>query len=137
MEKTLMGLVAAIGAAAPLAGAHAAVVSNDEANRALQVTSVAELLEPVANPMAVLAALNSQPRSQSAPHENNVQLAWHHHHHHHHHHWYHHHHHHHHWYHHHHHHHHNYYYPHHHHHYYYHHHHHSACFFSPLGWICP
>lgn len=128
MEKTLMGLVAAIGAAAPLAGAHAAVVSNDEATRALQVTSVAELLEPVANPLAILAALDLQPRSEHAAHEKNTQLAWHHHHHHHHH-----------WYHHHHHHHHYYYHHHHHHHYYYHHHHHHhfGCFWSPLGWVCP
>ncbi len=136
MEKTLMGLVAAIGAAAPLTGAHASLVSYDEATRALQVSSVAELLEPVANSAAILQALDSAALEKNAAPEKNVELAqfyYHHHHHH----WYHHHHHHHHWYHHHHHHHHHYYYHHHHHHHHYYHHHHRACFWSPLGYICP
>jgi len=124
MEKTVMGLVAAIGAATPLAGAHASVVTTDEATRALQVSSIAELLEPVANSTAILAALDSAPRTAPAAQDKGVQLAWHHHHHHHHH-WYHHHHHHH------------YYYHHHHHHYYHHHHHHHACIWTPVGWVCP
>jgi hypothetical protein len=124
MEKSIMGLVAVLGAAAPLAGAHAAVVSNDEATRALQVSSVAELLEPVANPMAVLAALDSAGSDKTRETQKNVEVAqFYHHHHHHHHHFYRHHHHHH------------YYYHHHHHHYY--HHHHRACFYSPLGYVCP
>ena len=126
MEKTVMGLVAAISAVAPLAGAQASVVSTEEATRALQVSSIAELLEPVTNSSAILAALDSAPRTVSAPQDKGVQLAWHHHHHHHH---YYHHHHHHHYYHHH-----NYYYHHHHHHWY--HHHHQNCFWSPLGPIC-
>lgn len=126
MEKTVMGIVAAIGAAAPLAGAHASVVTHDEAARALHVSSIAELLEPVANSSAILAALDSAASDKAASGEKNVELAqFFYHHHHHHHHFYHHHHHH-------------YYYHHHHHHYYYHHHHHHrACFWSPLGWVCP
>ncbi len=120
MEKTVMGLVAAIGAVAPLAGAHASVVSTQEATRALQVSSITELLEPVANSAAILAALDAAPRTETAPQAKGPQVAqWHHHHH-----WYHHHHHH--YYHH------NYYYHHHHHHWY----HHQNCFWSPLGPIC-
>lgn len=138
MDKTLMGMVAAIGAAAPLAGAHAAV-SYDEASRALQVNSVAELLDPVPNSAAILHTLDAAASQQAAAPEKNVELAQFFYHHHHHHNWYHHHHHQ--WYHHHHHHH--WYHHHHHHHYYYHHHHHHyyrpqrECFYSPLGYICP
>ena len=85
MDKTIIGLVAALGAAAPFAGAHAAVMSVDEANTALRASSVAELLEPTPNAAAVLAALDSQPKPQTAPAEKGVQVAqWHHHHHHHH-----------------------------------------------------
>jgi hypothetical protein len=125
MEKTIMGLVAAIGAAAPLGGAHAAVVSTEDAARSLQVSSVAELLEPVSNSAAILAALDSAPRAETASQDKGVEVAqFYHHHHHHHHHYYHHHHHHH------------YYYHHHHHHHYYHHHHHH-CIWSPVGWVCP
>jgi len=117
MEKTLMGLVAAIGAAAPLAGAHASAVSTEDATRALHVTSIAELLEPVANSTAILAALDSAPVKETTTSVKGLQIAqWHHHHHHHHHRYYHHH---------------------HHHHYYYHHHHHHHCIWSPVGWVCP
>ena len=123
MEKTVMGLVAAIGAAAPLAGAQASAVTTEAAHGALRVASIAELLEPVANAPAILAALDAAPQREAAPAKDaGVQLAWHHHHHHHH--WYHHHHHHH------------YYYHHHHHHHYWHHHHHH-CIWTPVGWVCP
>ena len=112
MDKSIIGLVAAIGAVAPFATAHAAVTP-DEAANALRVTSIAELLDPTPNALAVLTTLDSQPEIEANA-ARGVQLAWHHHHHyHHHHHFYHHHHHHHH-----------YFYHHHHHHYYYHHHHH-------------
>ena len=120
MEKTIIGLVAALGAAAPLVSAQAAVAPSEDASRALQANSIAELLNPSpANAAAILAALDAQPAASVAPKTDakGVQLAWHHHHHHYHHHYYHHHHH---------------YY----HHHYYHHHHH-ACFISPLGYICP
>ena len=96
MDKSVIGFVAAIGAATPFAAAQAAVVSPEDAHQALQASSVAELLRPVPNSVAILAALDSERKSdaESRPAEG-VQLAWHHHHHHHHH-WYHHHHHHHH-----------------------------------------
>ncbi len=111
MDKSLIGLLAAIGAATPIA-AHAAVTP-EEASNALRVSSVAELLDPTPNAMAVLTTLDAQPAIEANA-SKGVQLAWDHHHHHHHH-FYHDHHHHHHFYHHH----------HHHHYYYYHHHHHN------------
>jgi len=110
MDKTIIGLVAVLGAAAPLASAHGAVMTADEANGALRASSISELLEPTPNAEAVLAALDSQPKPQTAPAEKGLQVAQWHHHHHHHHHWFgyggyggyggwgHHHHHHHHWY---------------------------------------
>jgi hypothetical protein len=113
MGKIVIGLAAVIGAATPIA-AQAAIVSSEEANQALRASSVAELLQPVPNSVAILATLDAERKSDAgARSEEGVQVAWHHHHHHHHH-WYHHHHHHHHYWHHH----------HHHHHYWHHHHHH-------------
>ena len=124
MEKTVIGLVAAMGALTPLAGAQATAMTSEEANRALQVTSLAELLEPAPNALAVLIALDAERKSEPAAGEaKGVQLAYHHHHHHHHH-----------FYHHHHHHHHYYYYPHHHHHHYYYYHHHHHHHHNFLGW---
>ena len=113
MDKSLIGLLAAIGAATPIA-AHAAVTP-EEATNALRVTSVAELLDPTPNALAVLTTLDSQPLIEANA-AKGVQVAWHHHHHHHH--FYHHHHHH--------------FYHHHHHHYYYHHHHHHR--YYRYGW---
>jgi hypothetical protein len=92
MEKTVIGLVAALGAAAPLAGAQAAVMSADEANNALRAASVADLLEPAPNAVAVLAALDADQQPQPGAADKGVQVAQWHHHHHHHHHYYHHHH---------------------------------------------
>jgi len=107
MGKIVIGLAAVIGAATPLAGAQAAIVSSEEANQALRTSSIAELLQPVPNAVAILAVLDAERKSDAgARAEEGVQLAYDHHHHHHHHHWYHHHHH------------------HHHHHYWHHHHHH-------------
>jgi hypothetical protein len=92
MEKSVIGLVAAIGAAAPFSVAHATAVSSEDAAGALRVSSVAELLEPVPNALMILAALKADPSADIAPVDKGVQLAYHHHHHHHH--FYHHHHHH-------------------------------------------
>ena len=102
MDKTLVGVLAAIGAIVPMAGAQAAVTPAD-VERAMNAGSFAELLQSVPNAPAILKAADEQ---RAATKGDEVQVAWHHHHHHHHH-WYHHHHHHHHhwWYHHHHHHH--------------------------------
>ncbi|MDE3177316.1 MAG: hypothetical protein KGM15_14530 [Pseudomonadota bacterium] len=100
MEKSVIGLVAAIGAVTPFAAAHATAVTPEDAANALRVSSVAELLEPVANAPAILAALAASPGERAASADKGVQVAqWYHHHHHHfyhhhHHHFYHHHHHH-------------------------------------------
>ena len=119
MDKSIIGLVAAIGAATPLAGAQAAVVSSEDAVHSLRAASVADLLEPIPNAVAVLAALDAAAKTQAAANPTKgVQVAqWHHHHHH-------------------------YRRHHHHHHYYYHHHHHHyrrgpGCLMTPLGWVCP
>ena len=101
MDKTIVGVLAAIGAIAPVAGAQAAVTPAD-VDRAMNASSFAELLQSVPNAPAILKAADEQ---RAVTTGNAMRLAYHHHHHHHHHWWYHHHHHHH-WYHHHHHHHH-------------------------------
>jgi len=101
MDKTVIGLIAAIGAATPLAGAQAAVAPSSDAASALSVASVADLLDPVPNAAAILAALDGDNKTHAAGEASKgVQVAWHHHHWHHHH-WHHHHWHHHHWHHHH------------------------------------
>jgi hypothetical protein len=104
MEKTIIGLVAALGAAAPLAGAQAAVVPSEDANRALQANTIAELLDPApANAVAILDKLDRDraATAQSEAKGDKVAQFYHHHHHHHHYHHHHYHHHHHHWHHHH------------------------------------
>jgi len=86
MEKTALGLLAALGAAALApACAHAAATPAD---RVMNPTSIAELLEPVADPVATLDALNSQRQLEAVEIADNEQVAEmmgvrHHHHHHH------------------------------------------------------
>ena len=104
MDKTIAGVLAAIGSIAPMAAAHAGVTPT-EVDRAMNASSFAELLQSVPNAPAILKAAKQQ-RAES-PKGDEVQVAQYHHHHHHHHYYYHHHHHHH------------YYHHHHHHHYYY------------------
>ena len=95
MEKSIIGLAAAIGAATPFAAAQAAIVSPEVAHQALQASSISELLQPLPNSVAILAALDAERKAGAASGaEDGMMVAWHHHHHHHHH-WYHHHHHHH------------------------------------------
>jgi hypothetical protein len=66
MDKSIIGLVAAIGAATPLAAAQASAVTTEEAHSALRVHSLADLLEPApANAAALLAALDAEPKSLS------------------------------------------------------------------------
>ena len=86
MEKTAFGLIAALGAAAVApAAAHASAPAVDNI---LNPTSVAELLDPVSNPVSTLDALQSQ-RQLEAVETPDMQVAEtvviHHHHHHHHH----------------------------------------------------
>jgi hypothetical protein len=96
MDKSVLGLVAVMTVATPFAAAHATAVTPEDAANALRVSSVADLLDPVPNSLAILAALSVDP--EAGPADKGVQLAqWHHHHHHHHHFYHHHHHHHHHW----------------------------------------
>ena len=57
MEKTALGLIAALGAATVAPAAQAAVAP---AERLLNPASIAELLEPVADPVATLSALDAQ-----------------------------------------------------------------------------
>jgi hypothetical protein len=87
MEKTTLGLLAALGAAAATpASAYAPAAA---ANSILHPTSVAELLAPVANPMETLSALQSQPKPLEVADELTIGVpgvVLHHHHHHHHHH---------------------------------------------------
>jgi len=96
MDKKLMGVLAAIGAVAPMSAAQAAV-SPAEAAQAMSAGSYAELLRPIPNAASVLKVVDEQP---SPPSGEAVRVAQYHHHHHHHHrrHYHHHHHHHHHYY---------------------------------------
>ena len=108
MDKTTVGLIAALGAAIPMETSQAAVTL-DEAHRTLHVASITELLDPISNAVGVMSALAAE-RKNVTEERKVAQLYldfdhhhhhWHHHHHHHHwhdhhhHHWYHHHHHHH------------------------------------------
>ena|ERR1700722_14812800 len=98
MDKTVVCVLAAIGAMAPVAAAQAAVTP-DDVNRAMNAGSFAELLQSVPNAPAILKAADEQ-RAQTQLAQYYGGYGYHHHHHHY---YYHHHH--------------------HHHHYYYHHHH--------------
>lgn len=106
MDRKIAGVIAAIGAATPLAAAQAAVTPA-EVDRAMSAGSFAELLQSVPNASAILKAADQQ-RATMTGDATPMRVAYDHHHHHHHHWWrrHHHHHHHHRWHHHHHHHHH-------------------------------
>lgn len=82
MDKKIAGLVAAIGALAPLGAAQAAAGPGD-VEQAMRVQSFSELLQPIPNAAALLKVVDE---SQAAPSQG-AQLAqlYHHHHHHHHH----------------------------------------------------
>jgi hypothetical protein len=101
MDKKVAGMIAVMGALAPLAAAQAAAPAS-EVEQAMQARSFSELLQPIPNAAAVLKAVNEKTADESqSDTKGEVQVAQYHHHHHHHHHWrrwYHHHHHHHHYY---------------------------------------
>ena len=61
MEKTTLGLIAALGAA--VATPASANTPESAAYRIMHPTSVAELLDPVADPVATLSALQKVPPS--------------------------------------------------------------------------
>ena len=80
MDKTLVGLIAVVGAMTPLSVAHADV-SSSELSQAMEATSFADLLQPIPNAAAILKVADEQ-SAVSEP--EGVQLAQYHHHHHHH-----------------------------------------------------
>jgi hypothetical protein len=72
MDKRIVGLIAAIGAIAPLAAAQAAVTP-DAVDRAINASSFAELLQSATNAPAILKAANDQ-RAATAK-DGQVQVA--------------------------------------------------------------
>jgi hypothetical protein len=93
MDKTIAGVLAAVGSLVPLGAAQAAVTPA-EVDRAMSAGSFSDLLQSVPNAAAILKAADQQRATVTG---NAMRVAYHHHHHHHHHWWYHHHHHHHWW----------------------------------------
>lgn len=85
MEKTTLGLIAALGASAAVPAV--ANASAPSIARILNPTSLAELLEPVANPVATLEAFQSQRQLSPAEADDttvaDATVVVHHHHHHH------------------------------------------------------
>ena len=71
MDKTLVGVLAAIGAIVPMAGAQAAVTPAD-VERAMNAGSFAELLQSVPNAPAILKAAGEQ---RAATKGDEVQVA--------------------------------------------------------------
>jgi hypothetical protein len=96
MDKKIVGVIAAVGALAPIGAAQAAA-PNGDVEQIIHARSFSELLHPIPNAVAVLKAVEGAKTDPSAQ----MMVAQYHHHHHHHH-----------------------YYHHHHHHHFYHHHHH-------------
>jgi len=84
MEKTALGFIAALGAA--VVAPHAAMAATTPTDRILNPTSIAELLDPVANPVATLNALQSERQLEAVEDSDMVaeDMMMHHHHHHHH-----------------------------------------------------
>jgi hypothetical protein len=80
MDKKIAGVIAAIGALAPIGAAQAAAPAN-ESEQVMQARSFSELLRPIPNASAVLKAVGEAQADPPAE----VQLAQYHHHHHHHH----------------------------------------------------
>jgi hypothetical protein len=100
MDKKIAGVIAAIGAIAPLGVAQAAAPSS-EIEQVMRASSFSELLQPIPNAAALLKSANEKTidEAQADAPVGDLVAQYHHHHHHHHHWWrrrYHHHHHHHH-----------------------------------------
>jgi hypothetical protein len=84
MEKTALGLIAALGAAVVAPGVATAAAT--PADAILNPTSVAELLDPVADPVATLNALQSERQLEAVEVDDTTvaeDMVMHHHHHHH------------------------------------------------------
>ena len=84
MDKSLAGLIGAVGALAAVAPAHAAENMGAALHEAMQVTSYADLLKPIPNAVALRDAFaESQAEAPSQPDVLQIQYYHHHHHHHH------------------------------------------------------
>ena len=88
MDKTLAGLIGAVGALAVATPAQAAPLRAPTLDEVMRAESYADLLKPIPNAAAVLQASDEAARSEAARSEADVlevQYYYHHHHHHHHH----------------------------------------------------
>jgi hypothetical protein len=79
MDKKIVGLIAAIGSAAPIAAAQA-VVSPLEVRQVMNARSFSELLGPIPNAAAILQVADETPVLDAA--DSQVAMDHHHHHHH-------------------------------------------------------
>lgn len=86
MDKKIAGLLGAVAAVATVGGAQASTAPVQPSNDPMVVQSYADLLKPIPNAAAVLAADDAR-LTASQPTQEGVQVAqyYHHHHHHHHH----------------------------------------------------
>ena len=90
MDKTLAGVIGAVGALVATAPAHAASAVPPTMEAALQAASYADLLQPIPNALALLkaeAAVQEVPVAEEQAPVVEVAFFYHHHHHHHHHHY--------------------------------------------------
>jgi hypothetical protein len=88
MDKTLAGVIGAVGALVATAPAQAATAAPLSMEAALQAGSYADLLQPIPNALALLkteAAVQERPVAEEQAPVEEVQFFYHHHHHHHHH----------------------------------------------------
>ena len=82
MNKTMTGLLGAVGALAAAGATQAAPA----VSTVMQASSYADLLKPIPNALAVQAVFAEQRATEAAPEATEVQYFYRHHHHHHHHH---------------------------------------------------
>jgi hypothetical protein len=85
MDKTLAGVIGAVGALVATVPAHAATAAPVTMQGAMQANSYADLLKPIPNALALLQAEALAPNEPVAEGEARVELVQYHHHHHHHH----------------------------------------------------
>ena len=84
MDKSLAGLLGAIGALAVASPSHAAISAPVDLDAAMRADSYADLLKPIPNALAVKQALDEQRAAEpGVPDLMTVQYYRHHHHHHH------------------------------------------------------
>ncbi len=81
MDKTLAGLLGAVGALAAISPTHAATAVHPSLDETMQAASYADLLKPIPNATALLKASDAQ--LAEAPQAEVMAVQYHHHHHHH------------------------------------------------------